>query len=589
MRLGRSALDHCTVHLTVEQRGENGRPTTTSGTGIVIRQAKPGARDGLILTCLHVLQEGGREATRIQARQHDGAPFECEVEPVFVDAADDWAIVAFKDQPGKNPPEIPKVQRAERSPPRPGFEVGAEASPNLFLVDFVGADPRLRYQSALAYEPELVHGRAPKRPGPGPADVLAYRYFVGSEPGSSGAALVNPRGEVLGLHGSSEPYGALRLGRAVCIERILTRLRRQGIPTDFDAVPGRPTLLPPMVAQDVGGGTPSQGADEASREEDGQGARWKGVLAGIAAAVLGIGAIFVVYDRPPAVDFYNDLLGCWRTEDAAEHAAWRHGLHLSGTSCDPRHMRHAVTSLILSCSCLLACASTPPVAPGPSVRLRPVSDAFVDTFGFADRAPIRATMPFNISDDRFAVAMRVDHFGPIVAASETRDGKWTKDELFAAFYDNQEAYNRDPARNRTRVYGTVVERDEGGKTIATCTIRYERLPMNVYTYESMAKLLPAGDAVGDPRALEALFVRGEASGVFYTEIELPAPGAPLHFWNASAEGRVRAFRFTAVGVGELTGRGGFPAGPGQVVVDEVEDDGVETTRIEVTPLTPAVR
>lgn len=252
-------------------------------------------------------------------------------------------------------------------------------------------------------------------------------------------------------------------------------------------------------------------------------------------------------------------------------------------------MRHAVTSLILSCSCLLSCASTPHIAPGPSVRLRPVSDAFVDTFGFADRTPIRATMPFNIVDDRYVVAMRVDHFSPIVAASEARGGKWTKDELFAAFYDNQEAYNRDPTRNRTRVYGTIVERDEGGKTIATCTLRYERLPMSVYTFESWAQLLPGGDAVGDPRALEALFVKGEASGVFYTEIELPAPGAPLHFWNASAEGRLRAFRFTAVGVGELTGRGGLTAGPAQVVVDEVEEGGVETTRIEVTPLTPAGR
>jgi len=318
-RLGRSALDHCTVHLTVEQRGENGQPVRTSGTGLVIRQAKPGVCDGLILTCLHVLQEGGREAARIHAQRHEEARFACEVEPVFVHADDDWAIVAFKDQPGKNPSEIPKVLRAERSPPQPGFDVGAEASPNLFLVDFVGADPRLRYQSALACKPELVHGRAPTWPAP--ADVLAYRYFVGSEPGSSGAALVNPCGEVLGLHGSSEPYGAVRLGRAVCIERILTRLRRQGIPTDFDAVPDKPTLLPPMVAQDVGGGTPSQGTGEASGEEDGRGARWQGVLAGIATAVLGVGAIFVVSARPPAVDFYNDLLGCWRTEDAAEHAA----------------------------------------------------------------------------------------------------------------------------------------------------------------------------------------------------------------------------------------------------------------------------
>lgn len=221
--------------------------------------------------------------------------------------------------------------------------------------------------------------------------------------------------------------------------------------------------------------------------------------------------------------------------------------------------------------------------------MRPVGDAFVDTFGLVGRAPIQATMPFNIGDDRYTVAMRVDHFAPIVAASEARDGKWTRDALFAAFYDNQEAYNRDPARNRTRVYGTIVERDEGGKTIAFCTLRYERLPMNVYTAASWAKLLPGGDAVGDPRTLEALFVKGEASGVFYTEIELPTPGAPLHFWEASAEGRMRAFRFTAIGVGELTGRGGFPAGPGQVVVDEVEDDGVETTRIELTPLSPAVR
>lgn len=253
-------------------------------------------------------------------------------------------------------------------------------------------------------------------------------------------------------------------------------------------------------------------------------------------------------------------------------------------------MRNVVTSLLFLASCLCSCASSPVVSTGPSLRIRPVSDAFVDDFGGARHPPIAATMPFNIGDDeRYLVAMRVDHFDPIVAASEARGGRWTMGELFAAFYDNQEAYNREPARNRTRVYGTIVERTEGGKTIVTCALRYEDLPMRVYTAASWKQLFPGGDTVGDPRALEALFVDGRATAHFYTEIEIPEPGAPLHFWQASAEGRVHAFRFSAVGLGTLTGRGGLPPGPGQVVVEEVDEAGVTKTRIEVTPLAQPVR
>lgn len=319
-RLGRSALEHRTVHLTVEPCSDNRIPARTSGTGLIIRQVKPDVHDGLILTCLHVVQDGGRKAARIDARRYEGTPFPCVVEPVFVDAADDWAILAFKDQSGWNAPEVRKVKRAEGSPSRPAFNDGAEASPNLFLADFVGADPRLRYQSALACEPELIPGRAPE--GRRPSDVLAYRYFVNSEPGSSGAPLVNLDGEILGLHGSSEPCGKVRIGRALCIERILTRLRRQGIETDFDAAPDSAPLPASLSAQDVGGGAPSQGAGAAPGDDEGaRRARWKRVLVGVAMAVLGVGGIFVVNDRPRAVDFYNDLLGCWRTLDAAEHAA----------------------------------------------------------------------------------------------------------------------------------------------------------------------------------------------------------------------------------------------------------------------------
>ena len=233
---------------------------------------------------------------------------------------------------------------------------------------------------------------------------------------------------------------------------------------------------------------------------------------------------------------------------------------------------------------LAACATTrpppPAAAPTPSVRVRPLGDAFVDDFDLP-RPAIRALMPFNIGDDRHVVASRSDHFDSVLQATQARGRPWTKPELFAAFYDNQEAFNRDPARNRVGLHGVILERSEGGKTIVTCALRYERLPMSVYTTESWNKVLPSPTEVGDPRELVKVVERGEGTASLYLELELPAPGAPLDFWAASESGRVRVFRYTAVGEGQRVN-----GGPALIVVHEVDEGRGPTSSVTVTPLEP---
>jgi len=198
---------------------------------------------------------------------------------------------------------------------------------------------------------------------------------------------------------------------------------------------------------------------------------------------------------------------------------------------------------------------------------RDLGDAFLDDFNYTGGVPfgppIRAQMPFNSADpDRDLIAAtRVDDLGSIVAGGPYA----TDDDLFAAFYANQEAFNSDPDRNRIRMNGTIREiQKRDGEVLAVVDLTYRRLPLTIYTLSSWEAALAARDLT----LLEPVLVDGTLSGHLHQTLVLPYPGAPLLYWQLEQEDD---FRFIAQGQGWLVDESGARTGRARVHVRQTCD------------------
>lgn len=313
LRLERAGLNAFVVALDVELRTDEGKSISSAGTGLIIRSPR-GREPGLILTCAHVLSVGGRQTIRIQARHDQKGWWNCSEKPLHIDATDDWAIVSFREEEEGIASAAPLISAA-KVPSFPGFDDGAPATGNLFVVAFAGKDPKLRRTPALAASFEPIHGMVDAdQEESSIGDARAFRYFVSTEPGTSGAPLVTETGEILGVHGSSEPCREgqeTRIGRAVSIHRIMRQLALRGIRTDIDQGGDSPEVDSPEVDQR---GWSKRAWGSVKRHK-----HW--VAASLVLVGLGIAAYLLL--AKSQADFYKDLLGCWFTQDAREYAEER--------------------------------------------------------------------------------------------------------------------------------------------------------------------------------------------------------------------------------------------------------------------------
>lgn len=195
---------------------------------------------------------------------------------------------------------------------------------------------------------------------------------------------------------------------------------------------------------------------------------------------------------------------------------------------------------------------TPAAAGEPSVVQRDVSDAFVDTFFLSSVPAIRAQMPANFDDltTSLVAGIRVDNFDAIVTGGPYA----SLDDLLLAFYDNQKAFNDDPARNRIRMNGTVRQIvEEDGTVLVTVSLAYESLPLSLYELNSF---LTGIFVALDPAQVIRILEDGSLNGLFQVEMEIPFPGAPLHFWDSALAGGLRRVGFVGEGEGWLVDESG---------------------------------
>jgi hypothetical protein len=216
-------------------------------------------------------------------------------------------------------------------------------------------------------------------------------------------------------------------------------------------------------------------------------------------------------------------------------------------------------------------------APGRHVVHRDLTDAFLDDFNYTGGTPfgppIRAKMPFNVGDpDRNLLgAIRVDSFQSIIAGGQYGNFE----ELLAAFYANQHAFNIDADRDRIRMTGTIREvREADGDVLAIVDITYHQLPLNVYTFTSWKEAF----AVLDLTLLKPVLVDGTLSGDLHLTFVLPYPGAPLEYWKLETKDD---FRFIANGDGWLVDESGARSGRARVHVHQSGREGSEDGRSEV--------
>jgi len=323
-RLQPANLRFFVVLIDVEQKTDEGKPVRGTGTGLIIRSPRAG-KPGLILTCAHVLSGGGRETIKVRAYRDGEGAWDCSADPLHLDTSDDWAVVTFDKK--LDPVADVRLKCAVQVPKTPGFSPAEPASGNLFVVDFPGKDPRLRNDSALAQGFEYAHCKVGDNAVDRNCDdVRAYRYFVGTEPGTSGSPVVTASGEILGLHGSSEICNdglPTRLGRALSIHRILRQLALRNIATDIDGaclpvpVASVPVVPVPVVPEGPG------------RLEKAW--TWLKRRRGWIAAALALTCTFAYYllkatptptaaPEPSLKDFYTQLLTCWFSADGREYA-----------------------------------------------------------------------------------------------------------------------------------------------------------------------------------------------------------------------------------------------------------------------------
>ena len=196
------------------------------------------------------------------------------------------------------------------------------------------------------------------------------------------------------------------------------------------------------------------------------------------------------------------------------------------------------------------------------VTQRSIDDAFVDTFFLEGVAPIRAQMPFNVDDQTGAnllAALRVDSLDAVRGGGPYA----SVEEMFLAFYSNQETFNNDPSRNRIRMHGSIREMIEpDGTIVVELTIAYQDLPLTVYSLDSWDTSLEQLD----PAQAMVVLEDGSLNGRLHLEMEISEPGAELHFWNAFFSGQIRALSFAGHGSGWLVDESGARIGRAAVKV-----------------------
>lgn len=221
--------------------------------------------------------------------------------------------------------------------------------------------------------------------------------------------------------------------------------------------------------------------------------------------------------------------------------------------------------IVLAVTLMLVGATILPVAAGDAKR-RPLDDAFVDTFFLEDVEPIRAQMPTNWGDPEtnLLAGIRVDNLDAVAAGAPYE----TFDAMLLAFYENQEAFNKDPNRNRIKMHGTVEEFiEEDGTVVVKANILYKNLPLTVYTLDSFETAIENLN----PAQTVKVLVDGSMNAYFSIEMEIPEPGAPLHYWDAVLSGGIRRQTFIGYGNGRLVD-GNDDLGA-QVFVFQVERNG----------------
>ena len=216
-----------------------------------------------------------------------------------------------------------------------------------------------------------------------------------------------------------------------------------------------------------------------------------------------------------------------------------------------RAFRALVISALLVLS-LLTSASPALAAP---TTTRNIDEVFVDTFFLSDVPPIRAKMPLNMGDDtsNLLAGIRVDSIASVIAGGQYA----SFEEMMAAFYANQAAFNADPSRDQIRMSGTVTETvQDDGSALIQINVTYHGLPLTLYTLDSWV----SGLGSNNMSALEIVLKDGTMNARLQVEMVIPYPGAPLHFWDAALEGRILALQLIAHGTGWLVDSDGARIG-----------------------------
>jgi hypothetical protein len=158
--------------------------------------------------------------------------------------------------------------------------------------------------------------------------------------------------------------------------------------------------------------------------------------------------------------------------------------------------------------------------------------------------------------------------------------------MMLAFYDNQVAFNNDPDRNHIEMNGTVREViEEDGTVLVIANIAYQELPLTLYDHFSFSYIFITFDL----SQLVTILEDGTLNGLFYVEMEIPYPGAPLHFWNSYFSRGVRRWRFVGEGEGWLVDENGERTGRAKVHIHqecEVLFFGTESCSKKIVQYTP---
>lgn len=216
------------ANLRVARRGRGGRFAAGGGSGVVITP------DGFLLTCAHVVEDGGR----VSASFVDGSELSARV--VGADRLSDLAVLRLENA---HPSFPPAAELGDAATLRVGQLVVAIGNPHGFAGSVTAG-----VVSAL--------GRSlPTREGPAVRmvdDVIQTDAAL--NPGNSGGALVDGRGRVVGVNTAVAGVG---LGLAVPVnattQRIFSALMRDGrVRRAWIGIAGGARPLPPRVAAALG-------------------------------------------------------------------------------------------------------------------------------------------------------------------------------------------------------------------------------------------------------------------------------------------------------------------------------------------------